>query len=323
MKKISVGKNGGPEVLKIEEVKRPKVSAGEVLVEVSAAGVNFIDIYQREGLYPLTLPFTPGLEGAGIVVEIGSDVEKFSPGDRVAWTGQLGSYSEILVIPSEKLLRVPSEVSLQTAASAMLQGITAHYLVTSVYPIRAETQALVHAAAGGVGLLLTQMIRSRGGTVIGTVSSDTKFEAALRAGASEVINYEQEDFQSKVMSITNGRGVDVVYDGVGQSTFAESLRSLTTRGTLALFGQSSGPVAPFDPQVLNQYGSLTLIRPNLADFTASEEELEWRGSDIFNSIIDKSLSVRIHETYPLQEASDAQRALASRETLGKLLLTME
>jgi len=323
VKKISVGKNGGPEVLTVEEAQKPQISADEVLIDVAAAGVNFIDIYQREGLYPLALPFTPGLEGSGIVAEVGADVEKFSPGDRVAWTGQLGSYSEILAIPSEKLLHIPREVSLETAASTMLQGITAHYLVTSVYTIQAETQALVHAAAGGVGLLLTQMIRSRGGTVIATVSSDAKADAVLRAGASEVINYEQEDFQSKVMSITNGRGVDVVYDGVGQSTFAESLRSLTTRGTLALFGQSSGPVAPFDPQMLNQYGSLTLIRPNLADFTASEEELEWRGSEIFSSIVDKSLSVRVHDRYPLQDASEAQRALASRETLGKLMLTME
>lgn len=323
MKKILVEKNGGPQVLKVSKARKPTIGANELLVEVAAAGVNFIDIYQREGLYPIALPFTPGLEGSGIVTEVGGDVEEFSSGDRVAWTGQLGSYSEILAVPSEKVLPVPAKIPLEVAASAMLQGITAHYLVTSVFPIQAGTQALVHAAAGGVGLLLTQMIRSRGGTVIGTVSSDAKAAVARQAGADEVIIYEREDFESAVRTLTNDAGVDVVYDGVGQSTFERSLRSLTPRGVLALFGQSSGPVPPFDPQLLNKHGSLTLIRPNLADFTSSVEELRWRASEVFESVIDNSLSVKIHDRYPLQDASEAQRALASRETLGKLLLTME
>lgn len=320
MHAIVVSQSGGPEVLTPTEVDVPVVGAGELLIDVVAAGVNFIDIYQREGLYPMPLPYTPGLEGAGIVRSIGPGVSAFGVGDRVAWAGQLGSYAEVIALPQDKAVRVPDGISLESAAGMMLQGLTAHYLVTSVYAIQPGDTALVHAAAGGVGLVLCQMIRSRGGTVIGTVSSEAKASAARSAGAAHIIRYDTEDIVSRVQEITEGLGVHVVYDGVGASTFDASLRSLRPRGTMALFGQASGPVSSFDPQILNQLGSLILTRPSLGHFTATPEELQWRASEVFGALESGELDITIHHRYPLESAESAQRDLASRATSGKLLL---
>ena len=320
MRAIVVSANGGPDVLVPSDVPEPSGGESDLIVDVTAAGVNFIDIYQREGLYPLPLPYTPGLEGAGIVRSIGSAVSEFSPGDRVAWTGHLGSYAEVVAVPEDKAVLVPDTVSLDTAAGIMLQGLTAHYLVTSVYEISRGDAALVHAAAGGVGLLLCQMIRQRGGDVIGTVSTDAKAEAALAAGAKHIIRYDTEDVVDRVRELTGGKGVAVVYDGVGRDTFEASLHSLAPRGVMALFGQSSGPVGPFDPQILNQLGSLVLTRPSLAHFTQDAAELRWRASEVFQALGEGTLSVSLHGTYPLEDASRAHEDLAARITSGKLLL---
>ena len=323
MRAIVVSANGGPDVLVPSDVPEPSGGESDLIVDVTAAGVNFIDIYQREGLYPLPLPYTPGLEGAGIVRSIGSAVSEFSPGDRVAWTGHLGSYAEVVAVPEDKAVLVPDTVSLDTAAGIMLQGLTAHYLVTSVYEISRGDAALVHAAAGGVGLLLCQMIRQRGGDVIGTVSTDAKAEAALAAGAKHIIRYDTEDVVDRVRELTGGKGVAVVYDGVGRDTFEASLHSLAPRGVMALFGQSSGPVGPFDPQILNQLGSLVLTRPSLAHFTQDAAELRWRASEVFQDLGEGTLSVSLHGTYPLEDASRAHEDLAARITSGKLLLSTQ
>ena len=323
MRAIVVSANGGPDVLVPSDVPEPSGGESDLIVDVVAAGVNFIDIYQREGLYPLPLPYTPGLEGAGIVRSIGSAVSEFSPGDRVAWTGHLGSYAEVVAVPEDKAVLVPDTVSLDTAAGIMLQGLTAHYLVTSVYEISRGDAALVHAAAGGVGLLLCQMIRQRGGDVIGTVSTDAKAEAALAAGAKHIIRYDTEDLVDRVRELTGGKGVTVVYDGVGRDTFEASLHSLAPRGVMALFGQSSGPVGPFDPQILNQLGSLVLTRPSLAHFTQDAAELRWRASEVFQALGEGTLSVSLHGTYPLEDASRAHEDLAARITSGKLLLSTQ
>jgi NADPH2:quinone reductase len=320
MRSIRVAHSGGPEVLTITETSEPDCGDGDILVDVAAAGVNFIDIYQREGLYPMTLPYTPGLEGAGIVRSVGPGVTDFSPGDRVAWTGHLGSYAEVVALPAEKAVRVPEGMALETAAGMMLQGLTAHYLVTSVFEIKPGDHALVHAAAGGVGLLLCQMISARGGEVIGTVSTDAKADAALAAGASHIIRYDREEVDSRVKEITDGQGVSVVYDGVGRDTFEASLRSLAPRGVMALFGQSSGPVESFDPQILNQLGSLVLTRPSLAHFTQTPEELRWRAGDVLGALVEGSLEFTLHGTYPLEDAQRAHQDLAARVTSGKLLL---
>ena len=323
MRAIVVSANGGPDVLVPSDVPEPSGGESDLIVDVTAAGVNFIDIYQREGLYPLPLPYTPGLEGAGIVRSIGSAVSEFSPGDRVAWTGHLGSYAEVVAVPEDKAVLVPDTVSLDTAAGIMLQGLTAHYLVTSVYEISRGDAALVHAAAGGVGLLLCQMIRQRGGDVIGTVSTDAKAEAALAAGAKHIIRYDTEDVVDRARELTGGKGVAVVYDGVGRDTFEASLHSLAPRGVMALFGQSSGPVGPFDPQILNQLGSLVLTRPSLAHFTQDAAELRWRASEVFQDLGEGTLSVSLHGTYPLEDASRAHEDLAARITSGKLLLSTQ
>lgn len=322
MRTIQVSHSGGPEVLRAAEAPEPDSGECEILVDVTAAGVNFIDIYQREGLYPLPLPYTPGLEGAGIVRSVGLRVTEFSPGDRVAWTGHLGSYAEVVALPAEKAVPVPEGLSLETAAGMMLQGLTAHYLVTSVFEIKPGDWALVHAAAGGVGLLLCQMISARGGEVIGTVSTDAKADAARAAGAQHVIRYDLEEVDSRVKEITNGLGVNVVYDGVGRDTFDASLRSLAPRGVMALFGQASGPVKSFNPQILNQLGSLVLTRPSLAHFTQTPEELRWRAGELFSSLGDGSLTFTLHGTYPLEDAQRAHQDLAARVTSGKLLLIL-
>lgn len=320
MKAIVIHAHGGPDVLRYEDAPDPVAGPGELLVEVAAAGVNFIDTYQREGLYDMVLPYIPGLEGAGTVVALGDTVEGFSPGDTVAWAGTLGSYAEKVAVPASRAVLVPPGVDPTIAAQAMLQGMTAHYLVTSLFEIKPGHTALVHAAAGGVGLLLCQMISARGGTVFGTVSSEAKAKAAVHAGASHVIRYDQEDFATRVRELTNGIGVDVVYDGVGQATFEGSLESLRIRGMLALFGQSSGPVGAFSPQVLNQKGSLFLTRPTLAHYTQTREELEWRAGDVLQGLASGALHFALSGSYPLSAAAEAHKDLEARKTSGKVTL---
>jgi len=319
MKAIVVNKPGGPEVLAYHESPDPIPGSHQLLVRVAAAGVNFIDIYQREGLYPMPLPYTPGLEGAGIVVDVGASVATFAPGDQVAWAGMLGSYADMIALDADAAVAIPEGVSLEHAAQAMLQGMTAHYLVTSVWEIQPGQTALVHAAAGGVGLLLCQMITARGGQVIGTVSTDAKATAARAAGASHIIRYDTEDVSERVREIVK-EGVDVVYDGVGRDTFMESLKSLRPRGMVALFGQSSGPVQAFDPQLLNQGGSLIITRPSLAHFTATPGELQWRASEVLGSLASGSIHFALAHRYPLNEAAAAHAALKARTTSGKLIL---
>jgi NADPH2:quinone reductase len=320
MKAVVVRTAGGPEVLEYTEVAQPPVGKDDVLIDVAAAGVNFIDIYQREGIYDMPLPYTPGLEGSGTISAVGPDVSDFAPGDRVAWAGGMGSYAEQVVRHPDTLVRVPDAVTDLQAAQLMLQGLTAHYLITSVFDIKPGHTALVHAAAGGVGLLLCQLISQRGGTVIGTVSTEAKETAARTAGAAHVIRYDQDPVAEQVSALTGGAGVDVVYDGVGKSTFDASLASLRTRGLLALFGQSSGAVEAFDPQVLNQRGSLSLTRPSLAHFVATPEELRWRASEIFGAVAAGTLDLALHDSYALADTAQAHRDLASRATSGKLVL---
>jgi NADPH2:quinone reductase len=319
MKAIVVNKPGGPEVLAYHESPDPIPGSHQLLVRVAAAGVNFIDIYQREGLYPMPLPYTPGLEGAGIVVDVGASVATFAPGDQVAWAGMLGSYADMIALDADAAVAIPEGVSLEHAAQAMLQGMTAHYLVTSVWDIQPGQTALVHAAAGGVGLLLCQMITARGGQVIGTVSTDAKATAARAAGASHIIRYDTEDVPGRVREIVK-EGVDVVYDGVGRDTFMGSLKSLRPRGMVALFGQSSGPVQAFDPQLLNQGGSLIITRPSLAHFTATPGELQWRASEVLGSLASGSIHFALAHRYPLNEAAAAHAALKARTTSGKLII---
>ncbi|GAA3356809.1 quinone oxidoreductase [Saccharopolyspora gregorii] len=320
MRAIRVPAHGGPEVLEPAELDRPTPQSGELLVEVSAAGVNFIDTYQRSGLYSVPLPFTPGVEGAGTVREVGPDVTGFAPGDRIAWAMTPGGYAEQAVVPARNSVRVPDGVDDRTAAATMLQGMTAHFLVTSTHPIRPGETALVHAAAGGVGLLLTQLIKARGGNVIGTVSTDEKERLARAAGADEIIRYTDADVAEEVRDLTDGRGVDVVYDGVGEDTFDGSLASLRPRGTLALFGASSGPVPPVDPQRLNSGGSLFLTRPSLAHHMLDREELDRRAGEIFRAVRAGELDVRIGGSYPLEQAGRAHEDLEARRSTGKLLL---
>jgi NADPH:quinone reductase len=320
MKAIVVSTHGGPEVLTYQDAADPVISETELLVEVAAAGINYIDTYQRAGLYPMSLPYTPGLEGAGTVLAVGSAVSDFAVGDTVAWTSNLGSYADKVALAQSKAVRVPEGIKLEQAAQAMLQGITAHYLITSVHKIVPGDTALVHAAAGGVGLLLCQMITARGGTVIGTVSSETKAQAALAAGAAHVIRYDEVDFMPKVRELTDGVGVDVVYDGVGQSTFEGSLKSLKPRGMMALFGQASGPVGPFDPQILNTLGSLFFTRPTITNFIQTREELQWRASEVFDAMLSGELTMTLGGSYPLSDAEIAHRDLEGRGTSGKLIL---
>ena len=319
MKAIVVDKPGGPEVLAYRESPDPIPGPHQLLVKVAAAGVNFIDIYQREGLYTMPLPYTPGLEGAGVVVDVGTSVATFAPGDQVAWAGMLGSYAEMIALDADAAVAIPEGVSLEHAAQAMLQGMTAHYLVTSVWEIQPGQTALVHAAAGGVGLLLCQMITARGGQVIGTVSTDAKATAARAAGASHIIRYDTEDVPGRVREIVK-EGVDVVYDGVGRDTFMGSLKSLRPRGMVALFGQSSGPVEAFDPQLLNQGGSLIMTRPSLAHFTATPGELQWRAGEVLGSLASGSIHFALAHRYPLSEAGAAHAALKARTTSGKLII---
>jgi NADPH2:quinone reductase len=322
MKAIRIHSTGGPDALRLDEVPRPSPGPGQVLVQVAAAGVNYIDTYHRAGLYALPLPATLGQEGAGTVAAAGPGVSGFQAGDRVAWTGVQGSYAELVVAPADRLVPVPPALSLEPAAAAMLQGMTAHYLACTTYPLRPGDTCLVHAAAGGVGLALVQIAKLRGARVIGTVSTEAKADLARKAGADHLILYEREDFAAEVKRLTEGRGVPVVYDSVGRTTFDRSLDCLARRGLLVLFGQSSGPVKPLDPQILNQKGSLFLTRPTLAHYIATRDELVARATDVFGWMMGGKLDIRIHARYPLQRAADAHRDLESRKTAGKLLLVV-
>ena len=320
MKAIQVQKHGGPEVLTLVDLPVPKPKSNEVVVKISAAGINFVDVYFREGRYPAPLPFVDGQEAAGIVSEVGSEVKSWKPGDRVAYSSILGSYAEYAAVPADRLVRIPETITFEQAAAAMLQGMTAHYLVNSTYPLKKGETALIHAAAGGVGLLLVQMAKNIGARVIGTVGSPDKARLAREAGADEVINYTQQDFETETKRLTDGKGVHVVYDGVGQSTFEKDLNVLRPRGYLVLFGASSGPVPPVDPIKLLQKGSLFLTRPTLAHHIATREELEQRATDVLNMISNGRLKLRIAHVYKLHETQQAHRDLEGRKTTGKLLL---
>lgn len=320
MNAVRVHQSGGPEVLKFEELPTPAPGPAGALVRIEAAGVNFVDIYQREGLYKMPLPFTSGSEGAGVIESVGREVADLRPGDRVAYTGVLGAYATHAVVPAARLVKLPAGIDAKTAAAAMLQGITAHYLTHSTYPLGPGDTALLHAAAGGVGLLLTQMAKMRGAKIIGTVSTEAKVALARQAGADEVILYSQQDFEVETKRITGGRGVQVVFDSVGKTTFDKSLNCLAPRGYLVLFGQSSGPVAPVNPQVLNDKGSLFLTRPTMRDYILTREEYVKRAGDVLGWITAGRLKIRIDRTYPLAQAAEAHKALAGRATAGKVLL---
>jgi len=321
MKAIVVSRTGGPEVLEWRDRDPGAPGPGQARIAVRAAGVNYIDVYFRTGLYPRPLPFAAGLEGAGVVEALGPDVRGLAVGDRVAWASVPGSYAQAVVAPVQVLVRVPAGVSDDVAAAAMLQGMTAHYLCRAAFPVKSGDTALVHAAAGGVGLLLVQMLRGLGATVIATCSTADKEKLAREAGAAHVIRYSEVEFQPEVRRLTGGRGVDAVYDAVGRTTFEGSLRSLRPRGMLVLYGQSSGPVPPFELRQLNDLGSLFLTRPSLAHYTATREELEQRAGDVLGAIAAGRLHVRIGARFAIADAAAAHRALEGRATTGKVVLT--
>jgi NADPH2:quinone reductase len=323
MKAIRIHANGGAEALRHEDVPVPVPGAGEALVRLTYAGVNFVDIYKRAGLYKVPLPATLGEEGAGTVEAIGAGVAEVRPGDRVAWASAMGTYAEYAIVPAAKLVLVPLEVDTRTAAAVMLQGMTAHYLATSTYPLAKGDRCLIHAAAGGVGLLLVQIAKRRGAYVIGTTGSAEKAALAKQAGADEVVNYTSQDFLEEVRRLTAGRGVQVIYDSVGKTTFLRGLDALAPRGMMVLFGQSSGPVSAVDPQLLNQKGSLFLTRPTLGSYVATREDLLWRAGELFEWIGRGELSVRIGAEFPLAAVGDAHRALEGRQTTGKVLLRVK
>lgn len=321
MRAVVVEEPGGPEVLRVKDVPDPEAGPGEVLVQVAACGVNFIDAYQRSGLYPKPLPFVAGSEGAGLVTAVGPDVTGVAVGDRVAWAMvDGGGYAERVSLPAARAVPVPDGVDLETAAAAMLQGMTAHYLCESTFPAREGQVALVHAAAGGVGLVLTQMLAAKGVRVLGTTSTEEKAALARGAGADEVIRYTEADLVAEVRRLTDGRGVDVVYDGVGRTTFDAGLELLVPRGMMVLFGASSGPVPPLDPQVLNQKGSLFLTRPTLAHYIAAREELLERAGAVLGQVAAGRLDIRVGGRYRLEEAGRAHEDLEGRRTTGKLLV---
>jgi NADPH:quinone reductase len=320
MKAIRVHAQGAPEVLRLEEVPDPEAGPGEVVVRMEAIGVNFIEIYQRQGQYSMQLPFTPGSEGAGTVVAVGDGVTQLHVGDRVASETLRATYAELAKTRAERLVRLPEAVESRVGAAIMLQGITAHYLATSTYPLQRGDRCLVHAIAGGVGLLLCQIAKRRGAWVVGTTSTPEKAQRARDAGADEVILYTQQDFVGEVKRLTGGKGVNVVYDSVGKTTFDGSLDCLVPRGMMVLFGQSSGPVPPFDPQILNRKGSLFLTRPTIAHYVSSPDELSARASELITWVEEGALDVHIDRTFPLRDAAQAHKALESRGTVGKLLL---
>ncbi|USQ80074.1 quinone oxidoreductase [Ornithinimicrobium faecis] len=321
MRAVVVSEQGGPEVLEVVERETPEPGEGQVRVDVQAAGVNFIDIYQRSGTYPMTTPFIAGSEGAGTVSAVGPGVTDVATGDLVTWAMVPGSgYTEQALVPADRLVPVPEGVSAEQAAAVMLQGMTAHYLVESTFPAQEGQTALVHAAAGGVGLLLCQLLAAKGVRVIGTTSTPEKAELARAAGADEIVFYREQDLVAEVQRLTDGAGVQVVYEGVGASTFDAGLEVLAPRGMMVLFGGASGPVPPLDPQVLNQQGSLFLTRPTLANYIAEREELLQRAGDILGAVAQGRLDVRIGGRYPLAEAARAHEDLAAGRTTGKLLL---
>ncbi|HEX3747206.1 MAG TPA: quinone oxidoreductase [Bryobacteraceae bacterium] len=322
MKSIQVKVIGGPENLELVETPTPTPGPKQALVKIAASGVNFIDVYFRTGLYKADAPVTLGNEAAGTVEAVGAEVTEVAPGDRVAYAMQRGSYAEYAVVNSWQLVKIPDHVEFTTAAAAMLQGMTAHYLTHSTYALKNADTCLVHAAAGGTGGLIVQMAKMLGARVLGTVSSEEKAQIAREHGADEIIFYTRQDFEEEARRLTGGRGVDVVYDSVGRTTFEKSLGSLRPRGTLALFGQSSGAVPPFDASILNVKGSLFLTRPSLAHHVMTREELLWRAGDVLGWIDSGKLKLRIDRTYPLAQAAEAHRALEGRHTAGKLLLTV-
>lgn len=319
MKAIVIHRHGGSDVLSFEDIDEPQLMGGDVLVETEAIGLNYIDTYHRSGTYTVTLPFIPGMEAAGTVIRVAPDVSTFAVGDRVAWGFNGGSYAQCVRVAADKAIKIPDSISSEQAAAAMLQGMTAHYLVESTFSIKAGHTALVHAAAGGVGQLLCQLIARKGATAIATVSTDAKAEIARAAGAAHVIRYDHEDIVSKVREIT-GAGVDVVFDGVGKDTFDASLASLKPRGLLALFGAASGPVPAFDLQRLHAGGSLFITRPSLGHYLLSREEFEWRAGDIFRWMAAGQLQIDIGATFSLADAAAAHDALEGRKTTGKVLL---
>ncbi|HWQ69333.1 MAG TPA: quinone oxidoreductase [Patescibacteria group bacterium] len=320
MRAIRLHEYGGPEVLRYEEVALPEPGAGEARVKIDAVGINYIDIYQRKGQYPDPLPVIPGREAAGVVDTVGPGVSDLTPGTRVVYAMHVGAYAEYTVVPARRLVPIPDAIDVRQAAAVMLQGLTAHYLTHSTYPLQPGDCALVHAAAGGVGLLLIQMAKRCGARVIGTVSTEEKAHLAREAGADEVILYTQADFEAETRRLTDGRGVHVVYDSVGQDTFDKSLNCLSPRGYMVLYGQSSGPVPPFNPQLLSTKGSVYLTRPNLMHYTLDRAELLKRAADLFEWITAGTLTVRIDATFPLAEAAVAHRRLEARRSTGKLLL---
>jgi NADPH2:quinone reductase len=325
MRAIQAREAGGPDVLELVDLPEPVPGAGQILVRVAAAGLNFIDTYRRGGVYPMPFPHVVGIEGAGVVEAVGDGVSDLAVGDRVAWSDAPGSYAELVLVPADRAVRVPAGVDLELAAALPLQGMTAHYLVTSTYPVQAGDDVLVHAAAGGVGLLLTQLVVARGGRVIATVSTADKAGLATQAGADLVIRYDQlgdltTELPKLVKDATGGKGVAVVYDGVGRTTFDASLASLRPRGMMVLFGGSSGQVPPFDIQRLNSGGSLFLTRPTLGFYIATTEELRWRTTELFDAVLAGTLDVRIGARFALGDAADAHRALEGRATTGKVIL---
>jgi len=320
MKAVRVHTTGGPEVLQYEDVPAPEPGAGQVVVKIAAAGVNFVDVYQRRGLYPVPLPFTAGQEAAGTVTQVGSGAGDVKLGDCVAYTGVLGAYAELAVVPADRLVPLPEDVSARQEAALMLQGMTAHYLATNTYPLQPGDTCLVHAAAGGVGLLLCQIAKLRGARVIGTVSTAAKAELAREAGADEVILYTERDFEEEVKRLTGGAGVQVVYDSVGQTTFAKGLNCLVRRGMMVLYGQSSGPVAPLDLQVLSQKGSLFATRPTLHHYVVTRAELLARAGEVMTWVRAGRLKLRIGGEFALAQAGEVHRQLEARRTTGKTIL---
>jgi NADPH:quinone reductase len=320
MKAIRVYETGGPEKLVYGDLPVPSPGPGQALVKIHSIGLNFIDIYFRTGLYKSSLPFTPGMEAAGTVEAVGENTTAVKPGDRVAYAGVLGAYAEYSLVNALQLVPLPGNVDFLSAAAVMLQGVTAHYLTHSTFPLKKGDTVLLHAAAGGVGLLLIQIAKKLGARVIGTVSTDEKAALARNAGADHVIFYTRDDFEQEAKRITGGAGVDVVYDSVGKTTFEKSLNCLRRRGMMVLFGQSSGPVPPMEPGTLNVKGSLYLTRPGLAHYTATREELMWRAGDLFKWISEKSMNLRVDRTYPLKDTAQAHQALESRQTAGKVLI---
>lgn len=320
MKAIRISEYGGPEVLSLEDIDTPEPSAEQVRIKIEAAGLNFIDTYHRTGLYPLELPLTLGLEGAGVVDAVGENVSDFSAGDRVAWKSVSGSYAEYVVANATDVVKIPDNVETKTAAAVMLQGLTAHYLSNSTYPLGENDTCLIHAAAGGVGLLLVQMAKMRGARVFGTTSTPEKAELARNAGADEVILYTEQDFEAEVKRLTDGQGLDVVYDSVAKATWEKSIECLKPRGYMVFFGNASGPVPPIDPLLLSQKGSIFMTRPTLNSYTLTEKEYMGRTNDIMNWIGDGKLNVRVGEEHPLADAAEAHRRLEGRKTTGKVLI---